>query len=329
MSESPNSVPAGAAGPLMALLAFALYATHDVVVKHLGATYSVVQILFFAGLLSFPLIALVLLRDRTEGTLVPRHPWWLMARMLAVVIGTAGAFFAFTVLPLAEVYAILFAAPLLITVLAIPVLGERVGLHRAAAVVAGLVGVLIVLRPFGGTGLSIGHVAALGSALCGALASVIVRKIGRAERGPVLLLYPMLGSFVLMGALLPWVYVPLELVDLALMGAVAVLGLAAAMLVIMAYRRADAAVIAPMQYSQIIWASFFGLVLFDEVPDPWTLAGAAVIVASGLYIVFRESRRDVSANRPVLRTRTRLETAIAPRASVVESIAGRRSGNTQ
>jgi len=297
----------GPLGPLLALLAFALYATHDVVVKHLGATYSVMQILFFAGLLSFPLVALMLLQDPTSGTLRARHPWLSLLRSACMVGSAAGAFHAFTVLPLAQTYAILFAAPLLITLLAIPVLGERVGIRRGLAVAVGLMGVLIVLRP-GAEPISGGHLAALAAAGCSATSSVVVRRIGRDERLAVLMLWPMLAGFLAMGAALPWVYVPVALVDLALMGVVAGFGFLAALLIIAAYRRAEAALVAPMQYSQILWATLFGALLFDEWPDLWTLAGASVIIAAGLYIVLRESRRRVDSARPVQQTSTRVGT---------------------
>ena len=130
----------------------------------------------------------------------------------------------------------------------------------------------------------------------------------------------MLANVVLMAALLPAVYVPMALPHLGLVGVIAVLAFAAMLLSIGAYRRAEAALVAPMQYSQILWATFYGAVLFGESPDRWTVAGAALIVASGLYIVFRESRRDVSANRPVLRSRLRNESIAAPRPMVVEEL---------
>lgn len=305
-SENSRETPLHpAAGPLMALLAFALYAVHDVAVKYLGATFSVFQIVFFAGLLTFPLVSIVLLQDPTTGTLRARHPWWSLLRTLGVMGSAAGAFHAFSVLPLAQTYAILFATPLVITLLSIPLLGEKVGIRRGAAVVVGLVGVLIVLRP-GTTALSSGHLAALGAALCSATAAVVVRRIGRHERSAVLILWPMVLQFIVMGAVMPWVYVPVGLVDLALMGAVAALGFLAMLLTIAAYRHSEAALVAPMQYSQILWAVLFGALLFDELPDMWTAVGAAVIIASGLYIVLRESRADVSANRPVQQTTPRV-----------------------
>jgi len=156
------------------------------------------------------------------------------------------AFYSFSVLPLAQVYSILFAMPLLITVLAIPILGEKVGFHRWIAVIIGLVGVLIVLRP-DDVQLGIGH----------------------------------LISFL-----------------------IAVLGLIATLFVIASYREGEAAIVAPMQYSQIIWASIFGYFLFDEQINSSIIVGTTIIILSGLYIVIRESGSN-SENTPVLRTRSR------------------------
>jgi S-adenosylmethionine uptake transporter len=303
-------------GALYALLAFAIFATHDVVVKFLGGQYSAVQIIFFSVLLGFPLVTVMLMKDREEGNLRPVHPWWTAVRTLSALITGVSAFYAFSTLPLAQTYAILFAAPLLITLLAIPILGERVGIRRGAAVVVGLVGVMIVLRP-GGAALSLGHLAALTAAVFSSLASVIVRKIGKDERSVVLLLYPMVANFVVMGCALPFVYRPMPVEHLGLLGIIALFGFLAMLLVIAAYRTAEAVIVAPMQYSQIIWAAIFGLWFFDESPDTYTALGAAVIIASGIYIVLREGRGNVSKNTPVLSTKTRPETGTMPRVSLL------------
>lgn len=292
-------------GALFALLAFGIFATHDVFIKILGGTYSPVQILFFSGLLSFPLLTLMLIGDSTKGHLQPVHPWWMLGRCLAMLVAALGAFFAFSLLPLAQVYAILFATPLLITVLSIPVLGERVRLHRWAAVLAGLIGVIIVLRP-GATDLSLGHLAALASAVGGATNSVIVRRIGKAERSVVLMLYPMLCIFLVLGCALPFVYKPMPISDLGALAMIAVLSFAAMLGLIRAYRKGEAVIVAPMQYSQILWATAYGYVFFMETPDLFTIIGATVIIASGLYILFRESTGATSQNTPVLRTRSRV-----------------------
>ncbi len=113
-------------GAILALIAMGIFATHDVVVKTLGATYSAIQIVFFAALLSFPIVSVILMNDGKEANLRPRHPWWVSLRMVMTVITGVSAFYAFSVLPLAQVYVILFSSPLLVTILSIPLLGERV-----------------------------------------------------------------------------------------------------------------------------------------------------------------------------------------------------------
>ncbi|WP_300034106.1 DMT family transporter [uncultured Roseobacter sp.] len=300
-------------GALLALLAFAIFASHDVIIKVLGGGYSPVQIVFFSVLFGIPLAMLALLRDATHGTLLPRHPWWMAARTFAAMVTGFCAFYAFSVLPLAQVYAILFAAPLLITVLAVPMLGEPVRLRRWAAVGVGLSGVLVVLRP-GEADLELGHLAALISAICGSFASIIVRKIGREERTIVIMLYPMMANLVVMAAVLPFVYSPPPIEDLGRLAVIALFAWVAGRFLIAAYNSAEPIFVAPMQYSQIMWAALYGLLFFDERPDLNTVIGSAIIIGSGLFIVLRESRAPDS-EQPVLRTRSRPETGTAPRIS--------------
>lgn len=290
--------PAVLAGPLLALAGFALYSAHDVLVKLLGPTISVIQIVFFAGLFSFPLVTTLLLVDPAAGTLRARNPGWVALRSFGVVSSGALGFYAFTVIPFAQAYAMLFAAPLLVTILSVPVLGEAVGWRRWLAVVVGLAGVLVVLRP-GLAEVTAGHVAGLASALCNALVALASRRIGREERTAVLVIWPLLAMVVAMGAALPWVYRPMTGLELAMTGGIAVLGIAAMLCMIAAYRRAEASIVAPMQYSQMLWAVGWGALVFAEWPDGWTLAGAALIIGSGLYIVLRESAVGPASTRPV------------------------------
>jgi len=298
MQEKSNGKAA-----FFALCAFAIFATHDVFVKILGAEYSSFQIVFFNVLFGMPLVTVILMQDAKPGTLLPVHPIWSGVRTVVTMLTGVLAFYAFSVLPLAQVYSILFAMPLLITVLAIPILGEKVGFHRWMAVIVGLIGVLVVLRP-DSVSLGLGHLAALGAALCGALASVIVRKIGQEERLVVLMIYPMIVTFFVMGIVLQFNYRPMPIEDLRISFYIAILGLVATLFVIAAYRIGEAAVVAPMQYSQIIWASLFGYFLFDENMNASVIVGTAIIIASGLYIVLRESG-SASENTPVLRSRSR------------------------
>jgi len=162
-----------ARGASLGLTSMAIFATHDVIIKHLGQTYSPVQIVFFAALLSFPLLSVILLNDKRGGSLRPVHPGWVVGRVFTTVVTGLCAFYAFSTLPLAQVYPLLFAMPLLVTVFSIPILGEKVGIHRWAAVILGLIGVVIVVRP-GQADLAPGHFAAMTAAVTGSLASVIV-----------------------------------------------------------------------------------------------------------------------------------------------------------
>ncbi|MEO0636533.1 MAG: DMT family transporter [Pseudomonadota bacterium] len=295
------------------LLGFAVFSAHDVIVKLLGENYSIFQILFFSVLAGFIPMTLAMSMDNKLDNFRPHKPWLVTLRALLNVCGMAAAFYAFTVLPLTQVYALIFATPLLITVLAVPILGETIRLRRGLAVAIGFIGVLIVLRP-GSADLTLGHAAAISVAIFGSAGALIVRKLGRGERTAVIVLYPLYAMVVIMGVLQPWVYQPLPLRDLAAMGVVGLMALAGQFLIVMSYRVAPAAVVAPMQYTQILWATLYGFVLFEELPDRWTIIGAAVIILSGIYIVLRETKPDVSEVSPILRTpNLRPDTGVSPR----------------
>jgi S-adenosylmethionine uptake transporter len=189
----------------------------------------------------------------------------------------------------------------------------------------GLVGVIVVLRP-GATPLTAGHLAALGAAVCSAVAAVVVRKIGNEERSAVLLLYPMMANFILMGLAMPFVYRAMPAMHLGGTVLMAALGFVGALCVIFAYRTGSAVVVAPMQYSQILWAVAYGYAFFGETPDRATAIGAAIIILSGIYVVFREETPHVSRTRPVLQSQTRFVSGTYPRISSLRRLfADRRS----
>ncbi|EFO30806.1 RhaT family transporter [Roseibium sp. TrichSKD4] len=297
---SPAS-PSPIRGLGFALTGFAFFAMHDALIKHLGTTYSVFQIIFFAMLFAFIPMATIMLADKAEENFRPRHPWLVVARGALGIIGMSGAFYAFSTLPLTEVYGLLFSTPLLITAFSVPLLGEVVRVRRWLAVFIGLIGVLIVLRP-GVSEFTLGHAAALTAACASALTSVVLRKIGGQERSAVLILYTMLAALLVTGILMPQTYKPIELPDLLLLAGVGFLSVCAQFCIIYAYRQAPAAVIAPIQYSQILWAALFGVLFFMEKPDIYVAIGSAIVIGSGVFVVWRESKQDVSAQSPVLRT---------------------------
>jgi drug/metabolite transporter (DMT)-like permease len=286
MREPPT--PNGLLGGLLALAAFATFATHDTFIKALGATYATYQIIFFGALFSVPFLLLTMWRERSFD-IRPRHPRWIAARMVASIITALTIFYAFTNLPLAEVYAIIFATPLVITAMSIPILGEQVGWRRWLAILVGLGGVIVVLGP-GTTTLSLGHFATLVAVFTGGFISITLRKIGNDERTGTLMFYPTATNILLMLPLLPGVWITPDAPALAMSAGMAVFGYGGMMFLLAAYRRASAAVVAPMQYSQMLWAVLYGALFFNEMPAPRVAIGATIIIASGIYILWRESR---------------------------------------
>ncbi|MBX2823816.1 MAG: DMT family transporter [Gammaproteobacteria bacterium] len=286
-------------GALFGLAAFAVFSTHDALIKSV-ASMSVFQIAFFVVLFSFVPFSLFLAIDSSERSLRPRLPGLVALRCLFSLGSLLSAFYAFRTLPLAQVYTPIFSAPILITLLAIPILGEKVRLVRWIAILIGMAGVLVVLRP-GQVPLSTGHLAALLAAACVACTAIVTRKIGAREHSVTLIIYPMLVNFTFSGICLLFVYEPMTgetMLTLAIIGVLSVVGQA---LMIRAYRLSEAQFVAPMQYSQMIWAILFGSIFFGEVPDRTVLLGALIIISSGLLFLWREVM--VSVTKPVLRTR--------------------------
>jgi S-adenosylmethionine uptake transporter len=271
-------------GALFALAGFALFSVADALVKNLGAAYSPVQIVGFVCLLTLPLIALLWLRSPVS--LRPVHPWLMGLRTLAMIGNGLLITFSFTVLPLAQVYAIAFTMPLLITLLAWPVLGDKITFAGATAILMGLVGVIVALQP-GQVTPSIGHLAVVGGVALGAVHYIIIRLTGGVEAAVPMLLYPVSAQAIVTLLLLPSRYVPMPAADLALVAGIALAAFAATLLMIAAYRVAPPIVVAPAQYSQIVWAAVLGTFFFGEAMAFHTVLGMVLIAIAGLIVVAR------------------------------------------
>jgi len=290
------SIPLGLA---CALFGFAAYSTHDAVVKSLQ-DYHVFQIVFFAMLFSYVPFSIARIVENKPQSMSPANPILLIIRAFLHVGALCFAFYAFSSLPMVQAYVILFCTPLIISVLAIWVLGEQIALARWIAIAMGLVGVIVVLRPSLDT-IELGHIAALASAFCSGSNAVISRKIGSSENMATMILFPLLATILVSGSALYFVYQPMPLMDLALMFLVGALGLLGQYSVLSGFRMAPAAYIAPMQYSQIVWAILFGYVFFNESIDLWVIVGSLITVLSGVAIIWRE--RSVSKVQANIKTR--------------------------
>jgi drug/metabolite transporter (DMT)-like permease len=193
-------------------------------------------------------------------------------------------------LPIADASATAFIAPAFVTGLSILVLGEKVGVRRWIATIVGLIGVLIVVRP----GTTAFHPAAMFpivSALGWACALVLTRQISGVDRPVTTMAWSALVGFVLLSLLVPFFWVTPSWRHLLIGTCIGLSSTAGHWIVVLAYRHADASVLAPFTYSQLVWVSILGFVMFAELPDQWTVLGAAVIISSGLYIAHRERAR--------------------------------------
>ena len=276
----------------MALASFCAYACSDVSIKALGHAMNSFQVMFFSALCTLPFILGQIFWQDRRANLRPALPGLTAVRVLISVLGGGFVTYTFTHLPLAQCYAIFFTMPLMITLLAWPMLGEPVDLLRGTIIVAGFGGVLIALQP-GSTHFQLAHLTAILGAVTGALNSLIFRKIGHREKSGVILLYPVLAQVVGAGMIMPFVWQPLTLSDWQVGLQMGALGLTGGVFIIAAYRTAPAIVVAPMQYSQIVWASLLAFVLWGERPSMAASLGIGVIVAAGLALLAVASRSDV------------------------------------
>jgi S-adenosylmethionine uptake transporter len=309
MTDSTNSSKLQIfVGPFLALVGFLAFSIHDSLVKILPE-YSVFQILFFAMLFGYVPFTIVRLLDKKPGPIKAVNPKLVILRSLLLMGSVSSAFLAFSMLPLIEVYVLIFLSPIIISILSIYFLGEKVYLFRWFAIIVGLIGVLIVLRP-SIESLSLGHLFGFLAALCSSTAAIISRKIAATESAATLMLFPLLTTILITGCILPFVYKPMPLADLGVMFLIGGLGLTGQLFNLFAYKNAPAAFIAPMQYSQIIWAVVFGTLFFDEIADKWEMIGSVVTVLSGVMIIWREV--VASKVRPTLNSRNTRMVSAAP-----------------
>ena len=279
-------------GARLGLAGFGLFSIADATIKFLGGSYHPVQIVAFASLFTLPLIGLLWMRNPVP--LRPVHPRLMAIRTVALIFNALLVTYTFTVLPMAQAYAIFFTLPLVLTLLAWPLLGDRVGAMGAVAVALGLVGVIVALNP-GRVEFDFGHLTAILGMLFAAVHYLIVRKTGGAETSVAMLLYPVAGQAVAAFLLLPGRYVPMPIQDLATVASVSVTGMAGTLLMFAAYRAAPPVIVAPTQYSQIAWAALFGALFFAEPMSASTAIGMVIIAAAGALVVARQDKPRTAA----------------------------------
>jgi drug/metabolite transporter (DMT)-like permease len=268
--------------------AVALFALMDAGLKLLAPHYPALQVGALRGLSSLPFILVWILATVGMRSLL-RVRWSL--HLLRAVLGIAmmaGFVYGLRSLPLTTAYAITFVAPLLVTAMAVPLLGERVGPRRWFAIGVGLVGVLVILRPTGEGMLTLGGLAVLLAAVCYAASAITVRLLARTDSTQAMVFWLMallaLGSTVLVWR--DWR--PIQASHLWIIAGVGLAGSLAQVALTEAFRRGEASLVAPLEYTALVWGTLLDVTLWGVLPDRVTWIGAAIIVASGLYLLRRE-----------------------------------------
>lgn len=284
-------------GMLSMVLAVATFSLMDACLKMLTPHYAPMQVAALRGMSSLPLVAVWVWFDGGVRPLL--HVRWslhLVRGVLSIVMLAAFAY-ALRSLPLAETYSLFFVAPLLITALAALMLGERVDWRGWTAIIIGFCGTLIVLRPSGTGVLTLAGLAVLVSATGYAISAIAVRVLGRSDSTQSMVFWMLAMTSVFAGALAWHDWLPIQSVDWRVLAGLGVTGAIGQYAMTDAFNRAAASRIAPLEYTALLWGIILDRIFWHTLPDTMTLAGAAVIIASGVYLIRRE-RVHVEAEHP-------------------------------
>ena len=276
-------------GILLMFAGVACLSVNDAFAKALTAQYSTLQVLFLRNVIALPFAFAVAYWMGGTGALRTYRPAAHLLRGVLWICAAMLFFTSFRYLRLAEATALIFVAPMFITALSALMLREQVGWRRWVAVTTGFVGVLIVARP-GGSSFQPASMLPVVTALLYAFLLISARWVDSRESVWTLLLYLTGAGALLSGLIVPFVWSAVRAEDVWLFVGIALFGTAGMTMMTQAFRLAPASVVAPIDYSALLWATGFGWLIWNEIPDLATYVGAVVIIASGIYIVLRERR---------------------------------------
>ena len=284
-----NTPQHSAAGIAFMCVGVASLCMNDAMAKSLTDVYSPLQILFMRNIIALPIAILLTIRMSGVAALRSRRPLAHFVRGFLWIAATMFFFTSLMHLGLAEATAIVFVAPLFITAISAIVLKEHVGWRRWLAVCIGFVGVLIVVRP-GGAAFQSAALLPIGAAAVYAFLMISSRWVDPRESVWTLLLWLTGTGAVLSAFVVPFVWVPLQAEHIWQFLGIAVFGTTGMTMMSQAFRLAPAAIVAPFDYTGLIWATILGFLFWGDMPDLATYIGAAVITASGIYVIWRESK---------------------------------------
>lgn len=279
--------------------ATSLFSGVNMAAKYLSETYPVGEIAFFRCIgAALPCLVIVLMKGGLP-MLRTSHVGLHGMRTFFGFVSLVTAFLSFSLMPLGDAVAIGYAGPLFVTALSVPLLGDRVGKHRWSAVAVGFLGVLIMAHPSGNVTI-FGAIIALTNAFFYALSMISVRQLGATETAPAMLFYHTIFSTLFGAALLPFGWVTPDPFGLVVLLGIGLVGGVSQWLVIHAFRQAPPSSLSPFTYIGLIWAVFWGWLMWGEVPTVWLLGGAALVVAAGMYILHREIVLGLARRRAAL-----------------------------
>lgn len=284
-------------GILAMSAAGAVFSAHDALTKYLSATYPLGELLFFRQLVSIALLTAFVCVTSSVGVLRPVNFGGQIARSLLFVASTVLIATSVSVLPLATALAIVFSSPLLVAALSATMLGEPVGPRRWTAIIAGFIGVLIIIRP-GGASFSWLLLIPVAAASASALRDLTTRILHRTDNTHAILFWSNIAILAATAFTIPFGWKPVAVPDAGFLVLAGALNLLAHFLTITALRFGDAALITPFRYTALVWAALLGYLVWGHVPDEWTIVGAMVIVAAGIYLVVRGSQVKAQAAEP-------------------------------
>jgi len=275
----------------------AIFTLLDVCAKYVMQTLPPPVTVFFRYFIAFLLSVGVVVRVGGPSLITTRHPALQVARGVILMLSTILNFTALVYLQLAQTGAIFFTTPLWVCALSVPLLGEHVGWRRWSAVVVGFLGVLVIMRP-GTVGFHWAMLLSLASAFCGAAYNIITRKVGGRDRAETSLFY--IGAVGALAAALPlpWSWQTPHGIQWLILLAMGFLGGTGHFMLIQAHRLAPASLLAPFNYTQIVWMIVAGFIVFGDLPDRWTIIGAGIVIASGLFVFASERSHGGGGKAP-------------------------------
>jgi len=277
-------------GMMAGLGAFFMLAMMNVFAKMLSDTHHVIEIAFYRNLIAtLPFLIIIFVMGKREIMKINQRPIGVVARAVIGTLSLITTFAAFAAMPMADTTAFLFTASLLIPILGVLFLGERVGIYRWSAVAIGFVGVLIMLNPTGNINV-VGVTLALSAAAMHAVLQTILRYLGKTEKPETITFYFVAIGTIIAAIPLPWVASLPALSEVPLFLGVGLTGLMAQYLLSIAFGNAPAAVVTIFNYSGIIWATIFGWIIWSDWPTLAIGVGGAIVIASNIFMVWRESR---------------------------------------